>query len=79
MVMKLVFPERVKYCQNEGYRTAGIALPFRVLEGLNTRNGDMVDPTGAESNRLFEVLREWEHHLAPFDLSDLRCGDEHLK
>ena len=48
MVMKLVFPERVKYCQNEGYRTAGIALPFRVLEGLNTPNGDMVEPRGIE-------------------------------
>lgn len=39
----------------------------------------VVDPTGAESNRLFEVFQEWEHHLAPYDLSDLRCGDEHLR
>lgn len=41
--------------------------------------GEMVDPTVAESNRLFEVLQEWEVHLAPFDLSDLRCDDEHLR
>lgn len=42
-------------------------------------SGDLVDPTGAESNRLFEVFQEWEHHLAPYDLTDLRCGDEHLR
>ena len=48
MVLKLVFPERVRYCQNDGYRTAGIALPFRVLEGLDTPNGEMVEPRGIE-------------------------------
>jgi hypothetical protein len=38
----------------------------------------LVDLTGEESNRLFEILQEWEHHLAPFDPSDLRCDDEDL-
>ena len=41
--------------------------------------GGMVDPRGVESNHLFEVLQEWETHLAPYDLDDLRCGDEHLR
>ena len=48
MVLKLVFPERVQYCRETGYRTAGIALPFRVLAGLAPQNGDMVEPRGIE-------------------------------
>lgn len=29
-------------------------------------------------NSLFDVLLEWETHLAQHDLSDLRCDDEHI-
>lgn len=38
-VLKLVCPERVKYCRESGCRTARIALPFSVLEGLKTPIG----------------------------------------
>ena len=27
-------------------------------------------------NSLFEVLEEWEAHLADYDLNDLRCDDD---
>ena len=30
-------------------------------------------------NSLFDVLLEWETHLAQHDLSDLRCDDEHIR
>ncbi len=36
----------------------------------------MVDLRGEELNRFFQVLEEWESHLAQHDLNDLRCGDE---
>jgi len=40
--------------------------------------GDMVDLTGEESNLLFQVLEEWERHLAHLDLDGLeRDHDEH--
>ncbi len=38
----------------------------------------MVDLTGEESNRLFQILEEWEAHLAHYDLDDLRCGDDDI-
>jgi hypothetical protein len=30
-------------------------------------------------NFLFDVLLEWETHLAQHDPSDLRCDDEHIR
>jgi len=30
-------------------------------------------------NSLFDVLLEWETHLAQHDPSDLRCDDEHIR
>ena len=39
--------------------------------------GDFMVHLERESlNSLFEVLEEWERHLAQHDLSDLRCDDE---
>ena len=48
LVLKLTFPKRVQYCREEGYRTAEIALPFRVLGDFHPRNGGMVEPSGIE-------------------------------
>lgn len=39
----------------------------------------VVDLSGEELNLLFQTLEEWETHLAQYDLSDLRCGDEHIR
>lgn len=36
----------------------------------------MVDLSGEESNRLFEVFEEWEAHLASLDHDDLRCVND---
>ncbi len=36
MVIRLVFPEPLNYCKNEGYRTPAFALPFKAL----TRNSN---------------------------------------
>lgn len=39
----------------------------------------MVDLSREDLNLLFQVLEDWETHLAQYDLDDLRCGDEHNK
>ena len=36
----------------------------------------LVDLTGEESNRLFQVLEDWERHLAQLDLDGLGVRDE---
>jgi len=47
-VLRLVFADKLPYQRNEGYRTAQIALPFRVLEGFKGGKSEMVRPTGIE-------------------------------
>ena len=34
---------------------------------------------GESSNSLFDVLEEWEAHLAHLDWDSLRCDDEQLR
>lgn len=34
---------------------------------------------GESSNTLFEVLSEWERHLAQLDHKGLRCDDDQFK
>ena len=36
----------------------------------------MVHLEGESLNSLFEVLEEWEAHLASTDLNDQRCDDD---
>ncbi len=48
MVLRLVFPGRADYCRKEGFRTAGIAMPFRLLGRLMAPEYGMVDPSGIE-------------------------------
>ena len=48
MVLRLVFPGRLAYCRNEGYRTAGIAEPFRLLGLFSTPKCGLVEPRGIE-------------------------------
>ncbi|MHC0054844.1 hypothetical protein [Actibacterium sp. D379-3] len=40
--------------------------------------GEMVDLTVEESNRLFEILQNWESQLSRFDLNDLRCDNDNI-
>lgn len=51
-VLKLVFAEKLQYSKNEGYRTAATSLPFRVLEGLQEGNVEMVPQVGLEPTHL---------------------------
>ncbi len=47
-VLRLVFPGRVAYCPNSGYRTAEIAEPFRLLRAFSGRKDVLVEPRGVE-------------------------------
>ena len=48
LVARLVFPKRVAYCKNEGYRTAELALPFRLLGHNSDDNLGVVGQAGLE-------------------------------
>ena len=48
MVLRLVFPGRADYCRKEGFRTAGIAMPFRLLGQLLAPDYRMVEGVGFE-------------------------------
>lgn len=50
-VLRLAFKGPLAYCRNEGFRTAGIAEPFRVLGALTACNKEMVAPGGLEPPR----------------------------
>ena len=47
-VLKLVFSDRLTYCRNEGYRTAKISTPFKLLGDINMKKNGMVPRTGIE-------------------------------
>lgn len=48
MVCRLVFSGKVSYARNKGFRTAPIALPISVLQGLDGSEKEMVGDTGIE-------------------------------
>ena len=47
-VLKLVFAERLTYVRGEGYRTAKISMPFKLIGGIDMAEKGMVRPTGIE-------------------------------
>jgi site-specific DNA recombinase len=47
-LLRLAFPGRVAFCRIEGFRTAEIALPFRVLGQLGAPKCKLVGPPGLE-------------------------------
>ncbi len=47
-VLKLAFAEPLRYSRNEGYRTAEITFPFKVLADFSTLKCGMVEPRGIE-------------------------------
>ena len=47
-VLKLTFSERLAYKCKEGFRAATLSMPFNVLEGLLSGDGEMAHPTGFE-------------------------------
>ena len=48
MTLRLVFADKIPYHPKEGYRTAEIALPFRVLSDFERGKSEMVRPEGVE-------------------------------
>ena len=47
-VLKLVFATRLPYVRNEGFRTANLSLPFKVLGGIGEADCGMARPEGFE-------------------------------
>lgn len=47
-VVKLAFADRLSYARNEGFRTANLALPFKVLGAFRDGESKMARPTGFE-------------------------------
>ena len=47
-VLKLAFADRLAYARNEGFRTANLSLPFRMLQSLCDPQNVMASPTGFE-------------------------------
>lgn len=47
-VLKLVFAEQLPYARGEGYRTAQISMPFKMLGGTNMAENGMVRAVGIE-------------------------------
>ncbi len=51
ILLRLTLAGRLPYCQNEGYRTAIPALPFKVLADISNMKFEMVPPAGLEPAR----------------------------
>ncbi len=47
-VLRLAFGDRLSYARNEGYRTAKISLPFKMIGDLKMLNSGVVEPRGVE-------------------------------
>ncbi len=47
-VVKLAFLDRLEYVRGEGYRTADLSLPFKVLRDLEEGKKEMARPRGVE-------------------------------
>lgn len=47
-VLKLAFVDRLAYARNEGFRTADLSLPFRMLSAFSGLKNDMAHPRGFE-------------------------------
>ena len=47
-VLKLAFAEPLRYSRDNGYRTAKITFPFKVLADISTQKCGMVEPRGIE-------------------------------
>lgn len=61
-VLKLVFADRLAYVRGEGYRTAKISSPFKLLGAMQTVGKEMVravgiEPTLCHQNRILNPAR----------------------
>ena len=59
MLLRIAFTDKLEYVRNQGFRTAPIALPFSLLEGITHGKYGMVDTGFKSSKQLIEVLSDW--------------------
>ena len=48
LVLRMTFSDQLSYDRNQGYRTADLSLPFKMLDDALTSNKVMVGPVGLE-------------------------------
>jgi site-specific DNA recombinase len=48
LVLRLAFASELPYLRNEGFRTAEMSLPFRVLAAISPAKSGLVEPSGIE-------------------------------
>ena len=48
LLLRLAFTRKLPYCRKQGFRTAELAIPFRVLAAIERRKNQMVGAQGLE-------------------------------
>lgn len=71
-VLKLVFAEKLPYARGEGYRTAQIAMPFKMLGGTDVQKNRMVPLAGIEPALLAEL--DFESSASTNSATGAPCG-----
>ncbi len=71
-VLKLVFAEPLPYARGEGYRTAQISMPFKVLGGIKMAKNEVVPLAGIEPALLAEL--DFESSASTNSATGARCG-----
>ncbi len=71
-VLKLVFAERLTYVRGEGYRTAQISMPFRMIGGMKMQKKEMVPLAGIEPALLAEL--DFESSASTNSATGAPCG-----
>ncbi len=55
------------YERNRGFRTADLALPFKMLAAAGRQGNQMLELDGPISNQLFDVLADWNTALGQYE------------
>lgn len=74
-MLRLMFEGGNSYGVSEGLRPPRTTLLFDAFQQLANDNSGVAHLEGESSNALFEVLSDWERHLAQLDRDGLRCDD----
>lgn len=62
--LKLAFADKLRYPRGEGFRTADLSMPFKMLDRFYGAEKVMARPDGLASNEeLFEELARWNDYL----------------
>ncbi|GAB4182347.1 MAG: hypothetical protein Tsb002_03500 [Wenzhouxiangellaceae bacterium] len=84
-LLKLAFPKGLRYCRNEGLRTAGIPLVFKVFGGSDTPENELAEREGFEPSVRLDTVHSLSRRArstapAPLraDLTVCRSGNRTL-